>query len=293
MTGRDGSPPVASIGIVGLGLIGGSIALKLRDVWPSVRIAGVDRPEAIDAALDQGAIDEPCGSIADLAGRDLVVLAAPVGEIVRSMDEAARLGPRTVVTDVGSTKRRVMEAAARACLPRFVGGHPMAGLAESGLAHARPDLFEKKPWLLVPAIESDEDAYDLVATLVRALGARPERIEALEHDRFMACVSHVPQLVSTALMTAAGHAVGESGLAVAGPGFRDLTRLASSGANVWTDILATNADCIAEALAAFSACLPSSVTELSDARAVAARFEQAQGWRERLLKLSAVDRLRS
>jgi prephenate dehydrogenase len=283
--GRASAPPVVGVGIVGLGLIGGSIAAGLRRAWPTVAVTGVDRPEILSAAMDRGAITARAGSVADLAGADLVILAAPVGAILGVMDEAARLGPRCVVTDVGSTKRQIMREAARAGVPRFVGGHPMAGAARGGFDRARPDLFKDQTWLLVADVTCDADAYAQVESVVRALGARPVRIGADAHDRAMAYVSHLPQLVSTGLMAAAGRAVGDAGLRVAGPGFTEVTRLASSGADVWADILATNADCIADALGALVASLPAGDRDLRDPRWVSAMFEQAQGWRERLVHL--------
>ena len=154
-----------------------------------------------------------------------------------------------VVTDTGSTKRDIVEAA-RALPPRFtfIGGHPLGGAAASGLEHARPDLFKGRPWLFTPAATRRRGARK-TRCVRRARSARSRgSSSAAAHDRLLAFLSHLPQLTASALMQVVGDAVGEDGLALAGRGLVDTTRLASSPAEIWRDIAGTNADEIRPAL---------------------------------------------
>ena len=275
----DPVPPFRTVGIVGLGLIGGSMALGLRRRWASVEVLGVDRPDVSAAARRMEAITGERERLEDLLDADLVVLAAPVPQIATLLAAARRVGLPGTITDVGSTKRQIMAAAAAGPIS-FVGGHPIAGSALSGVAHARADLFERREWLVVPG-RADEAAVQRVEALARGLGARPRRLDADTHDRLMAYVSHLPQILATALMTTAGSAVGAEGLAAAGPGFADMTRLASSSADLWRGILATNADFISEALMAFVASLPASSSACEDAGRIEAMFRAANQWAAR------------
>jgi prephenate dehydrogenase len=286
MTSALGSdPPFTHVGIVGLGLIGGSIALGIRTSWPAVRITGVDRADVVDAAATQGAIDDGALALSGLESCELVVLAAPVPAILSLIAEAgaSRLG--AVVTDVGSTKRVITAAAAEAGLRSFIGGHPIAGSEHAGLSHARADLFAGRPWMLVGEHAADATLVG-VERFVRGLGAEPRRVDAASHDRTMAYLSHLPQLMAIALMTAAGEACGEDGLADAGRAFHEMTRLAWSRSDVWRGILATNGDFVAEALDTFTARLPSA-RALGDGAAIDALFAAAREWRARLQDVPA------
>jgi prephenate dehydrogenase len=154
-----------------------------------------------------------------------------------------------IVTDVGSTKQAV--AAASAVLPSrlvFVGGHPLAGATAAGVAAARADLFDGRPWVLTPALDADRAAVDRLEAFVSGLGARPARLAADQHDRLLAYLSHLPQLAVSALMHVVGREAGAEGLALAGRGLRDTTRLATSPPDIWRDIVATNPDGIASAI---------------------------------------------
>jgi prephenate dehydrogenase len=270
------NPPFERVGIVGLGLIGGSVALGLRRRWPGLHVVGVDRPEVSAAARRLGAVSDTRAALENLRDADLVVLATPVPEILRCLEDARAANLGALLTDVGSTKRHIV-ARARELGVRFVGGHPVAGSAQAGLTHARPDLFDGREWLVVPGTGTSADL-DRMETTVRGLGAAPRRIDADTHDRLMAYVSHLPQLLSSALMAVAGDAVGASGLASAGPGFADMTRLAASHADVWRGILATNADYIAQALRALVATLPADASSLANAAGIEALFAQANNW---------------
>jgi prephenate dehydrogenase len=160
------------------------------------------------------------------------------------------------VTDVGSTKRSIIATATDVGLRPFVGGHPMAGGERPGLDQARADLFVDRPWLLVEGT-ADADARARVEAFARGLGARPSWMDAATHDRTVAYISHLPQVVAAALMHAADGALGTDGVTAAGPAFAEMTRLASSPPDMWTSVLADNADFVAEALAQFARDLPS------------------------------------
>jgi prephenate dehydrogenase len=278
MPAAGADPPFRRIAIAGLGLIGGSIAARLRQTAPAVRLIGLDTPSVLDRARARGLIDEAAVDLAGI-GADLLIVATPIGAAIDLLRAAgaARLG--ALVTDTCSTKRQVLAAAAEARLPRFVGGHPMAGAEHAGLDHADADLFGDRPWLLVADDPQTPDARALAA-LVGQLGASASFVDASWHDRTMAYVSHVPQLLAVALMNAAGTSCGDAGLAAAGRAFLEMTRLASSPGGLWADIVGTNADNIEEALGALAAELPSGAA-LHDLDRLRASFTRAREWRAR------------
>jgi prephenate dehydrogenase len=282
---QPGQPPIFSkIGIVGLGLIGGSIALRARELWPSALVIGVDNKDVLETAMRLHAIDVAADDLIVLAEADIVILAAPVRQniaLLADLDENVRLP--AVVTDTGSTKREILAAAA-SLPPRFtfIGGHPLAGAAQGGLEHARPDLFEGRPWLLTPPARSEDPALAKLIEFVTALGAQPRILDPRAHDRMLAFLSHLPQLTASALMQVVGSAVGEEGLGLAGRGLADTTRLASSPPDIWQDVTATNADEIAVALDTFIALLQELRGELADGDRLSEVFVGAARWRERL-----------
>ena len=281
----EAQPPIfARIGIVGLGLIGGSIALAARQIWPSSLVIGVDNKDVLETAMRLHAIDVAADDLIVLAEADVVILAAPVRQnlaLVAELDEHVR--QPAVVTDTGSTKRAIVEAA-RHLPPRFtfVGGHPLGGAAASGLDHARPDLFKGRPWLFTPAGDVAGDALEKLLAFASALGAVPRVTTAEAHDRLMAFLSHLPQLTASALMQVVGDGVGDEGLALAGRGLVDTTRLASSPADIWKDIAATNADAIGVALDTLIELLRDLRQDLTAGDRLEEVFVAAGRWRERL-----------
>ena len=208
--------------IVGRGLIGGSIAMAAAERLPHATVTTIDRGDDVRSA----------------AGADLVVLATPISQILELLPVLAPVvSATTVVTDTGSTKAAIVRAAGSM---RFIGGHPIAGAAVSGLAAARADLFAGRPWILTPPGTSDPADVARLEHFVESLGARVQRLDAEEHDRLFAFLSHLPQLVVSALMDVVGSHVGEDALAMAGNGLRDTTRLATSPPDIWRDIVRTN-----------------------------------------------------
>ena len=256
MRRRSGARP--TVIIVGLGLIGGSLAKALtRAGW---WVVGVDDERTRRRARKAGAV---AGTAADLskllAEARLLVLAAPPRANVRFLRAIARQAPPgLVVTDVGSVKAEICAEAVRLGLANFVGGHPMAGATASGFGSSSPDLFVGRPWILVPgASATPRKALGEVRRLVRAAGGRPvELSDPDEHDRVMAFLSHLPQLVSWALREAAASEAGAVRHAsLAGPGYRDMVRLAASPRSLWSEILEQNRAHVSRALAALHAAL--------------------------------------
>src|SRR5215218_6686913 len=218
--------PFTRIGIVGVGLIGGSIGLAVKRRWPDVEIIGVDRQAVLETARRLCVVDGGGETLAAAAGAELVVLAAPVLQNAAALRALPDHLDHGLVTDAGSTKRTMMETAA--ALPdrlEYIGGHPLAGAAASGVEAARPDLFDDRPWILTPSSRASESAIDLVSQLVNGLRAVPTVMPADDHDRLLAYLSHLPQLAVTALMHVVGGYAGPEGLALAGRGLRDTTRL--------------------------------------------------------------------
>ena len=243
-------PPFQRIAIVGFGLIGASIALGVRRLWPSVLIVAVDSKHVIEAAMRAHAADVGADDLVVTADTQLIVLAAPVLANIRLLSELpAHVPGEAVVTDVGSTKRETM-AAAHALPDRFtfIGGHPLAGAAVGGVESARADLFDGRPWILTPPSDARGTAQASVSAFVEALGARVRLMTPEAHDSLVAYLSHLPQLAASALMHLVGERAGAEGLALAGRGLRDTTRLASSPPDIWRDITASNADNIARAI---------------------------------------------
>ena len=259
---EESSPTYSTISIVGLGLIGGSLALALRRSGFPGRILGVSRPETCAEASRLGAVDESFGyeEVVEAASRsDLVVLASPIGVILEHLKtlgaSGAKLAPGLVVTDVGSTKREINRMAGESLPPRalFIGGHPLAGSEQRGIRAADPFLFQNAYYVLTPLPDVPHDAVTRLASLLGATGARVVVLSAEDHDRVAATISHLPQLLAVSLVRFLDDLGDnrEHGLHLAAGGFRDMTRIASSPFSVWRDILATNKDVVSRVLDRF------------------------------------------
>jgi prephenate dehydrogenase len=284
-TGSGSAPFFERIAVIGLGLIGGSVALAARRAWPSALVIGVDRNAVLERVMVRQAVDVASEDLMIVSEADLVVLAAPIGAILELLPALPkRVAGDAVITDVGSTKRAILRAARAlpARLP-FVGGHPLAGAAIRGIDAARADLFEGRPWMLIDEGGARPDVVVRLSAFAEGLGARPLTMpSSASHDRLMAFLSQLPQLTASALMAIVGEAVGDEGLALAGGGLRDTTRLASSPADIWRDICGTNGDEIGASLDALIAALQDLRQHLADGPAIDRVFGAANQWRERL-----------
>ncbi|HET9469992.1 MAG TPA: prephenate dehydrogenase/arogenate dehydrogenase family protein, partial [Usitatibacter sp.] len=223
------------LAVIGVGLVGGSLALALRRAGVAASVAGFDRDaQALERAAALGVIDAAAASASDAArGADLVVVAVPVRSIGPVLHDVARTMDReAVVTDVGSTKGEVVAIARdelRDRFPRFVPGHPIAGREASGVEAAVADLFRAARVVLTPASATALDALELVKACWEAAGARVVSMAAERHDRIFAAVSHLPHVLSFALVSEiAERADSEDLLGFAAGGFRDFTRIAAS-----------------------------------------------------------------
>lgn len=269
--------------IFGLGLVGGSVARATKRAWQKVHITGVDRRVIVDVAMEDGIIDDgvvPEDAAAAVERADLVVLCLPVLDIVATFASLeVPLKARAVLTDTGSTKQKVAEAARARGLTRFVGGHPMAGKAAGGLHHADPDLLANATWFLCPEPDTDESALRLLREWVGELGARPVEIDAAEHDRAVALTSHVPHVVVNAL---AESVLDAGALDAAGGSLRDLLRVAGAPIDTWGDTLATNQPAIEEALGELIARLSELKSQLKDRERMRDLFARGRACKERL-----------
>ena len=238
------------LGIVGTGLLGGSVAAAARRAWPGLECLGHERHnehrrQALDLRLIDQAVDLP-----DLAERcDLIVLAVPVGAMASVCQALApTLRSDSLLTDVGSVKQAVIDAACAALGPaagRFVPAHPIAGSHASGPSAARASLLDGQTVVLCSHALMQPQALSQVAGFWRALGAECRTMDARQHDRVYAAVSHLPHLIAWALMASVADAPdGEARLQASGRGFRDPTRLAASSPPMWRDILLANREAL-------------------------------------------------
>jgi prephenate dehydrogenase len=244
----------ATVAIVGLGLMGGSLAAALSTAKACRRIVGVARRHStLSMAQDLRFIQAGTSDVQQgVAEADIVILATPVRDV---LDKIATLGPSlkpgVVLMDVGSTKSEVCRA--MAALPAHVqplGGHPMCGKETSGLAMADPGLYRERVFVLCPLERTSPGALALATALVRAVGGRPLQIDPQRHDRLVAAISHLPYLLAVTLLNAAADMAGEDALAwrLAAGGFRDTSRVGGGDVTMMLDILATNRGPILDAV---------------------------------------------
>jgi prephenate dehydrogenase len=236
----DAEPPgeAVRVGLLGLGLIGGSVGLAAKERL-GAHVVGFDPdPEVRVRAAALGAVDHAVESVGDLVRSDVVVVAAPVQVLAERIAEACAAVPEAVVTDVGSTKRALVEAAPKDS--NYIGGHPLAGAEVAGVEHARANLFENATWYLTPREDSEGILLERLHRFVTGIGAVPTVIGHGEHDRLMAAFSHVPHVVANALVAQAARALGDEAIPVVGPSFRDATRVAGANPPLWAGIYEAN-----------------------------------------------------
>ena len=279
--------PFHRITIIGVGLIGGSWGLALKKRGFRSKITGCDRASVLERARALGAIDDGEESPARAVSEsDLVIVATPVGAVLDLLPVLKRaVPPRALITDTGSTKQMICRRAQEALgsEPRFLGGHPMAGKERSGIEQAGANLFEGATYALTPL--SDQDLNDArlrtFSALVQAVGARPLVVEAAAHDRAVAFLSHLPQLVATGLAGLIVERADFLPLELSAAGLFDMTRLAESPYAVWRDICLTNTGDIQAALDALIEKLEDMKVHLSD-RELEHDFRQARALRDKL-----------
>ncbi len=276
--------PIRQITVIGTGLIGGSLALALKKNAFHGLIIGCDRSSELRRARERGAIDETHTNPADaIRDSDLVVLATPVGGILELIEH---LGPAlpsgALLTDVGSTKAQVVTCASKVfgntVNHRFLGGHPMAGKEHSGIDFADPNLFEGAAWFVTPS--KGQNIHDGTSgeflSWLQKIGARTAEIDAETHDQLCAWISHVPQMISTALAATLVDHFGDHAplLEAGGRALREMTRISGSPYSMWRDIALTNKKNIQDALLALEQRL-AYIRENLDTRELAAEFERA------------------
>lgn len=289
---RGRRPLVGKLVIFGVGLIGGSLALALKKRHAVARVVGVGRSRAnLLAARRLGIIDEiaadPALAVQDA---DLVLLAVPLGQTAAVLARIApHLGPRTIVTDAGSTKRDVIAHARKylgAAFARFVPAHPIAGTEKSGARAAFPTLFNDHQLIVTPAPETDARAVSRVSAMWKLAGMRVTTMRAADHDRVYALVSHLPHVLAFALV---GQIADYADAAVlfrhTGGGFRDSTRIAGSSPEMWRDVCLANRDALLAALDDYldELELLRGMIEASDGEGLAARFTAARAARAKWL----------
>ncbi len=233
------------VAIVGTGLIGGSAGMAARRrLGAHVRGTGRKAPFGVEL----GALDEACADLPSvLDGADVAIVCAPVDVLAKVTREVLEIAPPgCAVTDVGSTKQAVVEAARGD--ERFVGGHPLAGAEVAGVEHAREDLFDGATWYLTPQPTTSGVLFERVHKLLTGIGARPHVVDPVDHDRTMAAVSHLPHVLANVLVSQAAGALGGERMPATGPSFRDATRVAGANPDLWTGIYRSNREALIAAL---------------------------------------------
>ena len=289
---RVAAPRLNTVVIFGVGLIGGSFALALKAAGAAQRIIGLGRnPANLQRALKLGVIDEACADPAVVAEADLVLIATPVGQMGAIMETIApHLAARTVVTDGGSTKQDVVALAyakLKSRVAQFVPGHPIAGAEHSGVAAAKADLYRQRKVVLTPLPENSERSIRRVRAAWRSCGAKLFRMQPAEHDRVFAAVSHLPHLLSYALVDqVARHPNGKQLFDYAAGGFRDFTRIASSHPEMWRDICVANRKALLQELAGYQRELAEvkQLLQKGDAAGLEKLFARARAARDKWLK---------
>ena len=281
--------PFKQVTIIGTGLIGGSLGLALRKRHLARRVIGCDRAPVLERAIDCGAIEAGVSNPSDAVhGSDLVILATPV---IAILDLIERLGPalpaRTLVTDVGSTKADIVARAAksfgRTASQRFLAGHPMAGKEVAGVESAVADLFEGAAWLFTPLPRQNPHAglCGEFVDCVEKMGARVAMLDSADHDRFCAWISHLPQMISTALAASLVDEFGPEAplLDIGGRALRELTRISGSPYSMWRDIAITNKKNLAPVMLKLEQRL-AHIRENLDTKQLADEFERAHQLRK-------------
>ena len=279
------------ISIIGVGLIGGSLGLALKEKKPNFKIIGIDKQEIIGKAIARGAIDEGTVNLEEgIKEADVVILATPVKTILDLLPKInSFLKKGCLVTDTGSTKTQIVKRANKVLSKDvdFIGGHPMAGSEKYGINSADPHLFLNKTYILTPTNKSNLAALEKTFSIIRMIGAKRLILDPLEHDRIVGVVSHLPQIMAVSLINTTGElALRENNnnyIKAVGEGFRDMTRITSSPYRIWEDICETNQGNILEMIQEFRNYLEVIEDKLkNNPRSLKEEFQKAQMLRKRL-----------
>ncbi len=271
-----------TVAIVGVGLIGGSFGLALRENGFTGDLIGVSSKPAIEAGIKAGAITRSASLAEAATAADLIYLAQQVDRILITIEQLEALArPGTIVTDAGSTKQAIVQKAV-SCLSavHFIGGHPLAGKEQRGAAAAQFDLFRDRPYILTPHLPETPASVNLRSWLQR-IGASIVEMTPGEHDSTVALTSHLPQILSTALAVTLARQQDSRVFQVFGPGLIDMTRLAMSAPDLWNSILSTNKPAVRAAIAAYSEVLKNLQVSL-ESDSLVELFEIGSGWAKQL-----------
>jgi prephenate dehydrogenase len=295
LTAEHSHSGVHRLAVVGVGMMGGSLALAARGRADVDEVVGFDSdPQALEEALARGVITEAATSASEAAAyADLVVVSTPVRSIPSLVEECAAADPRPrLITDMGSTKSVIMNALSDSARSLFIGGHPMCGAADSGVRYARADLFEGADYFLCTTGAAFPKLYAMLQKFLVDLGARPTHIDPEAHDRILAVISHLPHVLANALMQHAGgfSVGGKRALQWAGASFKDLTRVAGSNPAMWSDIFLENRVALSESLEAVAQLLGDFATNLAaaDPEGVARSIEAAGAYKEEMLEFADI-----
>ncbi len=279
------------LAVVGVGLMGGSLALAAQARARVNDIVGYDTdPEAMELALDRGIITETAQSAAEAAAyADLVVVSTPVRSIPVLVEEcAAALPAPRLITDMGSTKSSIMNGLSPAARALFIGGHPICGAADTGVRYARADLFDNATYFLCTTGAAFPKLYQMLQEFILQLGARPTHIDAVAHDRIMAVVSHLPHVLANVLMDHTGtfQVRGKRALHCVGSSFKDLTRVAGANPVMWGDIFLENRAALSQTIRSVASELLefSQLLDEGDEPAILDSIASASSYREELLE---------
>ena len=247
------------ITIIGVGLIGGSLGLALKEKKPNFKIIGIDKQKIIKKAIARGAIDEGTVNLEEgIKEADIIIIATPVKTILDILTQIAPfLKKGCLVTDTGSIKQKIVQKANKTLFKDvfFIGGHPMAGSEKYGIESADPYLFHNKTYILTPTHKNNLGALEKISSLIKVIGAKRLILDPLEHDKIVSAVSHLPQIIAVSLINAIGELAlrgnNNNYFKAVGEGFKDITRIASSSYKMWEDICDTNQENILEMIQEF------------------------------------------
>lgn len=279
------------ITIIGVGLIGGSLGLALKEKKPDFKIVGIDKQEIIKKAIARSAIDEGTVNLEEgIKDADIVIIATPVKTILKLLTQINPfLKKGCIVTDTGSTKQQIVQKANKVLSKDifFIGGHPMAGSEEYGIDSANSHLFQDKTYILTPTKKSNLIAIEKISSLIKMIGGKRLILNSLEHDRIVGTVSHLPQIMAVSLVNMVSELVRKENnnnyFKAVGEGFKDMTRIASSPYKIWEDICDTNQENILEMIQEFRNYLEVIEDKLkNDPSSLKEEFQKASKLREAL-----------